>query len=52
MWDNDDNRFSERDAQDELDREESERLDAMQAAAEQLDAERDAFHAAQDALEK
>lgn len=33
-------------------REESERLDAMQAQEDALDAERDAYHTAQDALEQ
>lgn len=49
---NDDNRFSEQDLLDDMAREESERLDAEYAAADALDAERDAYHAAQDALEQ
>ena len=52
MWDNDDNRYTERDIAEQDARETAEWQAAMQAAAEQLDAERDAFHAGQEAYEQ
>ena len=49
MWDNDDNRFSERDIAEQDAREEQ---GGQQAQAELLDAERDAYHAGQEAYEQ
>lgn len=49
MYTNDEHRFSERDIAEETAREEQE---GQQAQADALDAERDAFHAGQEAYEQ